>query len=86
MSSSVELSLEQQFGLRSLHAQVQQMSREQAQEMLLKVYQQMMVSDNLYRSLLKKEWGIDSPPCLKEEEPLEQPEFESGFDSSNEFG
>jgi hypothetical protein len=59
MSNSVELSLEQKFSLRSFKTQVQQMSREQAQESLLKLYEQMLVKDNLYKDVLKHQWGLD---------------------------
>lgn len=54
------LSIEQQFALRSFESQVAKMSREQAQEFCLKLYEQSMVKDTLYRHLLKHNWGIDS--------------------------
>ena len=59
MSNSVELSIEQKFSLRSFQTQVQKMSREQAQESLLKLYEQMLVKDNLYKDVLKHQWGLD---------------------------
>ncbi|MEM1368190.1 MAG: NblA/ycf18 family protein [Cyanobacteria bacterium P01_H01_bin.15] len=59
MSESPNLSLEQQFNIRSFESQVQQMSREQAQEFLVKLYQQMIVRENLYKEFIKKEWGLD---------------------------
>jgi hypothetical protein len=59
MSNSVELSLEQQFSLRSFQTQVQKMSREQAQESLMKLYEEMLVRDNLYKDVLKHQWGLD---------------------------
>ena len=52
------LSLEQQFSLRSFETQVQQMSREQAQDFLIKLYEQMMVRENLYKQFLKHSWGF----------------------------
>ncbi len=58
MSNFVNLSLEQQFSIRSFETQVQQMSREQAQEFLLKLYEQMIVKDNLYKDFLKHKWGL----------------------------
>jgi hypothetical protein len=61
-----ELSLEQQFGLRSFEAQVKNMSHEQAQDFLVKLYEQMMLPDNAYRSLLQTEWGIDQIPTIQE--------------------
>jgi hypothetical protein len=48
------LSLEQQFKLQVLKEQVQNLSREQAQEYLIEVLRQNMVKDNLFKHLLKK--------------------------------
>lgn len=62
MSQPVELSLEQKFSLRSFETQVQKMSREQAQEFLVKLYEQMMMRETMYKHFLKHEWGIESPP------------------------
>ncbi|MEM9539615.1 MAG: NblA/ycf18 family protein [Cyanobacteria bacterium P01_E01_bin.42] len=58
MSQPVELSLEQKFNIRSFEMQVQQMSREQAQEFLVKLYQQMLARENMYKEFIKHEWGI----------------------------
>ncbi|NEP53071.1 MAG: NblA-related protein [Moorea sp. SIO3C2] len=58
MSKPVELSLEQQFNLRSFESQVQKMSREQAQEFLIKLYEQMMMRETMYKEVLKHEWGL----------------------------
>ncbi len=55
MSQPVELSLEQQFSIRSFQTQVQQMSHEQAQDFLIKLYENFTVRENLYKSLVKKE-------------------------------
>jgi len=41
MSNSMELSLEQQFNLRSFQSQVAQMTREQATDFLVKLYEEM---------------------------------------------
>lgn len=54
-----ELSLEQQFNIRSFETQVQRMSREQAQDFLIKLYEQMMVRENMYKEFLKHQWGIE---------------------------
>lgn len=59
MSQPVELSLEQQFSIRSFETQVQQMSREQAQEFLVKLYEQMLMREAMYRYFLKQQWGLD---------------------------
>lgn len=55
-----ELTLEQQFALRSFETQVDQMSREQAQMMLVKLYEQMLVRETMYKGFLKHHWGIES--------------------------
>lgn len=60
MDQPIQLSLEQEFSLRSFADQVQQMSREQAQEFLLMLYQQMMMRETMYRDFLKHEWRLDS--------------------------
>jgi hypothetical protein len=59
MSQPVELSLEQQFSIRSFETQVQQMSREQAQEFLVKLYEQMLMREAMYRHFLKHQWGLE---------------------------
>lgn len=60
MNDSLQLSLEQQFNLRSFETQVQKMSREQAQDFLVKLYEQMIRRETMYRHFLKQEWGLDS--------------------------
>jgi hypothetical protein len=59
MSASFDLSLEQQFNIRAFEQQVQDMSREQAQEFLVDLYRQTLLRENSYKSLLKQQWGID---------------------------
>ena len=58
MSQPVELSLEQQFSIRSFETQVQQMSREQAQEFLVKLYEQMLMRETMYSSLSQAAVGL----------------------------
>ena len=60
MNQPIELSLEQQFSIRNFADQVQYMSREQAQEFLLMLYQQMMIKEAMYLHFLKHEWKLDS--------------------------
>ncbi|MDZ8025545.1 MAG: NblA/ycf18 family protein [Nostoc sp. SerVER01] len=60
MNQPITLSLEQEFSLRIFADQVQQMSREQAQEFLLVLYKQMMIRETTYQELLKHEWEVDS--------------------------
>jgi outer membrane lipopolysaccharide assembly protein LptE/RlpB len=62
MSQPIQLSLEQQFSIRSFETQVQKMSREQAQDFLVKLYEQMMVRENMYKEFLKQEWGLGANP------------------------
>ncbi len=58
MSNSVELSLEQQFNLRSFQTQVSQMNHQQAQDFLIKLYEEMLRRENLYKDVLKHQWGL----------------------------
>jgi hypothetical protein len=60
MNLPIELSLEQEFSLRSFADQVQHMSREQAQKFLIVLYQQMIIRETMYQDFLKHEWNIDS--------------------------
>jgi hypothetical protein len=59
MNQPVELSLEQQFSIRSFETQVQRMSHEQAQDFLIKLYEQMIVRENMYKQFLKHQWGLE---------------------------
>ncbi|MFB2832912.1 NblA/ycf18 family protein [Floridanema evergladense] len=52
-------SVEQQFNIRSFQTQVQQMNREQAQEILMKLYEQMIYQEATYKHLLKHDWGLE---------------------------
>jgi len=65
MSQPAELSLEQQFSLCSFKTQVSDMSREQAQEFLVKLYEQMMLRETMYRHFLKHHWGLEPNPGLE---------------------
>lgn len=60
MNQPIELSLEQEFSLRSFANQVQRMSREQAQEFLILLHEQMLLKENMYKSFLKHKWELDS--------------------------
>ena len=64
MNQPIKLSLEQEFSLRTFSDQVQQMSREQAQEFLLMFYKQMIIREATYQELLKQQWELDSDPIL----------------------
>ena len=57
-----ELKTVMQFNLRSFESQVDKMSREQAQQFLVKLYEQMMMRETMYKHFLKHEWGIGPNP------------------------
>ncbi len=59
MSEPIQLTLEQQFSLRSFETQVANMSREQAQDFLVKLYEQMIVRENMYKEFIKHQWGLE---------------------------
>jgi Phycobilisome degradation protein nblA len=50
---SLELSLEQQFSLAKYEQQVKGLSQDRAQEFLVEAFRQLMVKDNVIRSLVK---------------------------------
>lgn len=58
MDRSFELSLEQQFSIRSFETQVEKMSVDQAREFLIELYRQMMVRETMYKEFIKHEWGL----------------------------
>lgn len=64
MNEPMQLSLEQQFSLRSFESQVNKMSHEQAQQFLVKLYEQMMMRETMYKHFLKHEWGIGPNPQM----------------------
>ena len=55
--AALELSLEQQFSLKQYENQVTSLSLYQAQEFLIEVLRQLMVKDNVIRSLMKSGLG-----------------------------
>ncbi len=59
----MELTLEQEFSLMRFSEQVQKISREQAQELLVEQQKLMMLRNTLFQELLKQDWklGVDSP-------------------------
>jgi hypothetical protein len=59
MDRQTDITLEQEFDIRKFGMLVHQMNREQAQDYLISLYEQMLVRDNLYRSLLKYAWGLE---------------------------
>jgi hypothetical protein len=61
MNEPAQLTLEQQFNLRSFESQVEKMSREQAQHFLKGLYAQMLIREATYKQLIRHEWGIGQP-------------------------
>jgi hypothetical protein len=59
MNQPNQLSLEQEFNIRAFADQVQQMSREESQEFLLMLYEQMMIKETIYKELLKSQWELN---------------------------
>jgi len=57
--SEHKFSAEEQFQIRAFEIQVSKMSREQAQELLVNLYRQTIINENLYEELLQHEWGLD---------------------------
>ena len=60
MNYSEKLSLEQEFNLRRFADQVRTLSLEQAQDLSLELYRQMMLKDKLYEDLMQEYWGTSS--------------------------
>jgi hypothetical protein len=59
MNEPIQLTLEQQFNLRSFESQVNQMSHQQAQAFLVNLYKQMIYREELYKKMIRHEWNID---------------------------
>ena len=57
MNIPTSLSLEEELQLRKFSDLVQRMSREQAQEFLIELHQQMMFKDKMYQHFIKQEWN-----------------------------
>ena len=47
-----QLSIEQEFNHRVFTSKVKQLSREQAQELLVQLHKQMLYKDNIYKQLI----------------------------------
>jgi hypothetical protein len=62
MNQAFELSMEQEFSIRSFEDQVQHLSQEEARDFLVKLYRQMVMKETMYKHFLAQEWGIGSQP------------------------
>ena len=60
MNQSVELSLEQRLKQRIFTDRVKTLSREDIEQLASELYKQMMLKENMYKALVKEEWGIGS--------------------------
>ena len=60
MNQPTKLSIEQEFQLKKFAAQVQHLSREHAQELLIELHRQMMIKEKMYQHFLLHEWNLDS--------------------------
>jgi hypothetical protein len=60
MTNPIELSLEQEFNIRSFETQVEKMSQDQAKEFLVRLYEQMIVQETMYKSFIKSQWGFEA--------------------------
>jgi hypothetical protein len=52
--------LETEFSLRMFDVQVQQMSEEQAKELLVRLYEQTLLMEKYYQSFLKEQLGLNN--------------------------
>jgi hypothetical protein len=59
MKYSEQLTLEQKFNLRVLVDQVRTLSAEQAQDLSIELYRQLMLKDNMYEELLQDYWDTN---------------------------
>jgi hypothetical protein len=66
MHQGIELTLEQDFSLRSFTDIVEQMSRRQAQDFLVEQHRLMMIRETMYRHLIKHQWQLDMALPLKQ--------------------
>jgi FKBP-type peptidyl-prolyl cis-trans isomerase (trigger factor) len=64
INSEFELSLEQEFDIRSFEEQVKNMSVDQARDFLVKLYRHMIAKEAMYKSFLSHKWGFDSSENL----------------------
>jgi hypothetical protein len=56
--TAAPLSLEQQFLVRHWQDQCQGMTQPDLAELAAVLYEQMLIRDNYYKALIKKDWGL----------------------------
>lgn len=57
---AVQLSVEQQFSIRSFTEQVKEMGEEEVRSQLIILYEQMVIKEANYQQLLREKWGMGS--------------------------
>jgi hypothetical protein len=55
--NSQDLTLEQQFSIRSFATQVKRMTEDQTKELLVKLYEEITFREAAYQQLLEHKWG-----------------------------
>jgi hypothetical protein len=58
MSETAKLTIEQKFHLRKVADQTKALSQQEAQELIVELQRQIMMKDNLFKKLIKHEWGL----------------------------
>ncbi len=69
MNQSINLSIEQEFYLKSFADLVKRMSQEQTQEFLIELHRQMMIKEKMYQHLIQQEWNLNLEKSLNYDEP-----------------
>ena len=59
MNKPTKLTTEQEFALKSFEMQAISLSEEQAKNLLVELYRQIMVRETIYKDLLKKDLLVD---------------------------
>jgi hypothetical protein len=59
LNKPTELTTEQEFALKAFQMQASSLSLEQAQNLLVELYRQILVRETIYKDLLKKDLLVD---------------------------
>lgn len=65
---AVELTLEQEFEIRSFAEQAKFLSLEEARELMVDLYRQMLMREALYKHFLAQDWGFSACGYKESEE------------------
>lgn len=63
-NQNIQLTMEQKFHIASFKQQVESMSEAQAKEFLIKLHEQLIVTQATYQELLKHQWGLELPDSM----------------------